>query len=435
MTKSMRFLVFFVAATVLLLFLGCPNQFQSDTETTQFSSVEASSADGATTLPIPTRPSVAELVELRNALPAGRIVAWGVAEGFTDHGQVSDTPTGLDALGFVAVAGGASHSLALHKDGYIVGWGGWRSNRDGEATPPEGNEFVAIAGGAGHSVALHEEGYIVGWGRDGYGQATPPEGSDFVAIDAGQSHSLALRADGTIVAWGNDEAGQVSQTPDYGGFVAIAAGCRKSFALHEDGYIVGWGGREGWKTPPEGNDFVAIAACCIYQLALRADGSIVAWGWSHPTNVPPDGNDFRAIAVGDVDHHAVALRQDSTLIAWGYDLHGVMDTTPEDGGFVAIDGGAYHMLAIQLTTSQRVAALKEEVAKLDGLNRGQQRALLATLDAAARSLENGRDHVAANQLGAFVNQVQAFQRSRRLSDNDAEALIRGAETLLGDLTA
>jgi len=178
---------------------------------------------------------------------------------------------------------------------------------------------------------------------------------------------------------------------------------------------------------------VAIAACCIYQLALRANGSVVAWGWSHPTNIPPKGNDFRAIAVGDVDYHAVALREDSTLIAWGYDRHDLMDRTPDDGGFVAIDGGAYQFIAIQLTNSQRVAALQEQVAKLDGLNRGQQRVLTATLDAAARSFEDDRDHTPANQLGAFINQAQGFQRSGHLSGIEAHALINAAEILISDL--
>lgn len=96
----------------------------------------------------------------------------------------------------MAIAAKEEYSLALKKDGSIVGWG---ENLDGQATPPEGNDFVAIAAGHYyHSLALKSDGSIVGWGNDDYGQATPPEGNDFVAIAAGGGHSLAIRREPPI---------------------------------------------------------------------------------------------------------------------------------------------------------------------------------------------------------------------------------------------
>jgi alpha-tubulin suppressor-like RCC1 family protein len=51
-----------------------------------------------------------------------------------------------------AVAGGHRHSLALKRDGTVVGWG---SNYEGQASPPAGLTGVtAIAAGPYHSLAL-----------------------------------------------------------------------------------------------------------------------------------------------------------------------------------------------------------------------------------------------------------------------------------------
>ncbi len=46
----------------------------------------------------------------------GSVVSWG----YDGYGQVSNTPPGT---GFVQVAGGRHHSLALHQDGSIASWG------------------------------------------------------------------------------------------------------------------------------------------------------------------------------------------------------------------------------------------------------------------------------------------------------------------------
>ena len=49
-------------------------------------------------------------------------------------------------------------------------------------------------------------------------------------------------------------------------------------------------------------------------------------------------------------------------------------------------------------------------------------ALVATLEAAERQLEKGNTTAAANQLQAFLNQVDALVRSGRMSASQADAL-------------
>jgi alpha-tubulin suppressor-like RCC1 family protein len=121
-------------------------------------------------------------------------------------------PEGLSNV--VALAAGAAHSLALRRDGTVVGWG-W--NKVGEATgtpttnSPNGLDFisaghvhlggqvlsnvVSIAAGTGYSLALKNDGTVVAWGRmvnDLYPATVPAGLSNVVAIAAGENFCLAI---------------------------------------------------------------------------------------------------------------------------------------------------------------------------------------------------------------------------------------------------
>jgi DNA/RNA endonuclease G (NUC1) len=60
-------------------------------------------------------------------------------------------------------------------------------------------------------------------------------------------------------------------------------------------------------------------------------------------------------------------------------------------------------------------------------------ALHATLRAAVQQIVRGNGATAANQVGAFINQVRALQNSGRLSAADAERLIAEAQRVAGNL--
>lgn len=64
------------------------------------------------------------------------------------------------------------------------------------------------------------------------------------------------------------------------------------------------------------------------------------------------------------------------------------------------------------------------------LGGGQGNALVSKLTASARSFARGRDKTACNQLGAFVNQVNALRRAGDLTAEEADALIELVEVLL-----
>ena len=129
----------------------------------------------------------------------GTVVAWG---GETIYGDATP-PKGLSNV--VAVAAGYNHSLALRKDGTVCGWG---FNGGGQATGVptisdthitngtvtlEGevlSNVVAIAASTEYSLALKRDGTVVGWGR--VCPKIPSGLTNVIAISAGESFCLAI---------------------------------------------------------------------------------------------------------------------------------------------------------------------------------------------------------------------------------------------------
>ncbi len=92
--------------------------------------------------------------------------------------------------------------------GRVAAWGfnQWGQGR----VPVAPRDVTAIATGDAHSLALQRDGTVVGWGYEHTG-GQPPDGlRDVVAIAANGWHSLALRKDGTVVFWGHNSWGSVT---------------------------------------------------------------------------------------------------------------------------------------------------------------------------------------------------------------------------------
>lgn len=121
-----------------------------------------------------------------------------------DHAEIP--PDGLSNV--ISVAAGPAYCLALEKNGTVVGWG---YNREGEATgvpSPEGkgsglvnvggqvlSNVVAISANWGknmrpYSMALKKDGTVVGWGPSF--PTPPPELTNVIAISAGDGFCLAI---------------------------------------------------------------------------------------------------------------------------------------------------------------------------------------------------------------------------------------------------
>jgi len=83
--------------------------------------------------------------------------------------------------------------------------------------------------------------------------------------------------------------------------------------------------------------------------------------------------------------------------------------------------------------------LSDEMAIVDGLqadgtlNAGNANSLRAKLSAAAEALERGQTTAARNQLEALLNEVNAMERSRRLTETQASVIRAAIQAVLSDL--
>ena len=97
-----------------------------------------------------------------------------------------------------------------------------------------------------------------------------------------------------------------------------------------------------------------------------------------------------------------------------------LTVTDDDGGV----GTATAKVTV-LTTAQALNAIAAFVQNLPSLNAGQKNSLTAKLNAAAASASRGDTKACNNQLNAFLNELQAYVNTGKISAGDA-ATLRGA---------
>jgi PKD repeat protein len=86
------------------------------------------------------------------------------------------------------------------------------------------------------------------------------------------------------------------------------------------------------------------------------------------------------------------------------------------------------------TTQQALSAISASVQNLQGLNNGQKNSLIAKLNAASDSAARGNTTAANNQCNAFLNELQAYVSTHKISAADAATLrieIHAVQAALG----
>jgi alpha-tubulin suppressor-like RCC1 family protein len=155
----------------------------------------------------------------------------------TDSKDAASTPTAskdtvlTPTVSIKSIAVGATHVLALCREGNVYAWGsnqygqlGHQRNRyDSQPTliqMPE--KITALAAGTHFSLALTESGHVYAWGWNGFGQlatndtrprSTPTKVLGLAqvhAIAAGEMHALAL-GKRALYGWGSNDAGQLGR--------------------------------------------------------------------------------------------------------------------------------------------------------------------------------------------------------------------------------
>lgn len=239
----------------------------------------------------------------------------------------------LDLTEAVQVAATGDHALALTRGGTVWAWGHNNEGQLGigdmpvinfRTRSPSAMNFLpfpmtipgltgvtAIAAGASHSLALLKDGTVRAWGMNRWGQVgdgttvgrnapVPVPGvRNAVAIGAGTRNSAALLADGTVMTWGFGTGflGRPGFKPDaahptpalvpgVGGIRAIAAGLHFMLALTQKDTVVSWGteiyGEIGHRgslpAAVPGLSGVRSVAASEMSFAVLADDTIMTWG-------------------------------------------------------------------------------------------------------------------------------------------------------------
>jgi hypothetical protein len=105
-------------------------------------------------------------------------------------------------------------------------------------------------------------------------------------------------------------------------------------------------------------------------------------------------------------------------------------TVKDDDGAA---GSATAKVTVQ-TAQQSISAIAAYVQALPTLNAGQKNGLIAKLNAASASAARGDNKTAGNQLNAFLNELQAYNNSNKVSVaayNTLRADVHTVEAALG----
>lgn len=384
--------------------------------------------------------------------------------------ESSATPVEVTGLGeATALATGLTANLAVLANGRVVGWGENSfhtvgAGTIGKQTVPIGvcavgavtecphgpylEEVTAVATGAVQSLALLKNGTVVGWGDNSGGAVgagtedtrlpvpvcmtieapCKPENylKEVKAIAAGVLFSMALLDNGTVVAWGENYAGQLgdggttgpencgskeaepcSRVPvavgDLRGVTAIAAGWADGLALLEDGSVMAWGENELGELGDAGqtNSSVPSAVCAVGDT-------------KHPCSKDLSG--VVAIAGGNSD--SFALLTDGTVDAWGANQYGQLgDDTPggpttckvvveaEGAGKKRIEKVPCSRTPVAVAHLKEVSAIASSAGALSTLARLHSGELVSW--GAGRSLGDGASKASETPVGVCLAYTQA----------------------------
>jgi uncharacterized protein (TIGR02145 family) len=95
---------------------------------------------------------------------------------------------------------------------------------------------------------------------------------------------------------------------------------------------------------------------------------------------------------------------------------------------------AAEAVVLDQSTIDQINYLYSQIAEIEALveegqlNKGQANALIVKIENSIKSLENGNDNAAENQLSAFVNEAEDYVENGVIPEEIGEELIDGAET-------
>ena len=319
---------------------------------------------------------------------------------------------------FYQIDAGASHSIAISKNGRVFGWGLNSSGQLGDdsvtqrLTPVSvfgaAKTFCTISGSDSHSLAIDKNGRAWAWGTNTLGQLGDNSATSrrtpirvlgdiktFCQISAATQHSLAIDKNGSAWGWGYNRFGRlgnnsltsqrtpVSVAGQQKTFCAISAGNAYSFAIDKYGNAWGWGlnlvGQLGDGTPTSRLTPVSVAGakktfCKIsagYGQTIAIDKYGRGWGWGYnargqigdnsitcrstPVSIAGAVKTFCAVSAGG--SHSLAIDKNGKAWAWGNNIYGQLgdNSTTSRLTPVSIAGAAKTFCAINAGGSHSLA--------------------------------------------------------------------------------
>ncbi len=103
---------------------------------------------------------------------------------------------------------------------------------------------------------------------------------------------------------------------------------------------------------------------------------------------------------------------------------------------VTDDDGGVGIASVEIIVESPAEATQEVLEDIEEmeLQYGMNESLSSKLENAIKSMDNGQYNAAANQLNAFINQVEA-QRGKKLTEEQADALIAAAQWIIDNINA
>jgi probable HAF family extracellular repeat protein len=215
--------------------------------------------------------------------------------------------------------------------------------------------------------------------------------------------------------------------------------------INERGEVAGMSYTSDWRFHP----FLWSRETGMVDLTLGFDGPPVDWGYIH---------DMSEVAVigcalmdGWYDHHAFLWTQEDGfkdlgtlggIISSGHSVNDygqAVGWAQNDFNITPWEGENHAVLWLPdepPTPEEQTEALVAEVQNLIDtgvLNQGNGNALTTKLENALGKLEKGNTQAACNEMGAFVNLVEAFVNSGKLTEEEGQPLVEGAGSLIAEL--
>ncbi|MBI5206231.1 MAG: Ig-like domain-containing protein, partial [Candidatus Firestonebacteria bacterium] len=281
---------------------------------------------------------------------------------------------------WIAIDGGAYHSIALRNDSSLWAWGRNNEKELGDGTYIDksspiqiGNDknWIKVSAGMYISSALKSDSTLWMWGTNDYGQmgngtkggasiAIPTQvGTDanWRAVSNGNVHVIALKSNNTLWAWGENYYNQLGDgttieklTPTQIGtdtnWLKISTGFEHNTAIKTNGTLWVWGrnyygqlgdGTKVDKSVPTqigtDTDWKSVAAGYEHTVAIKNNGTLWTWGRNNfgqlgigtnqDTSIPIQvGTDTDWENIDTGYGYIIALKTDGTLWSWGWNAMG-----------------------------------------------------------------------------------------------------------------